>query len=1338
MHRKRVRLFCAFFSNPKAGDPLPSIPMTKTALSGMRVITLILGILLTQAIFPAPAAALTLILPDQALEDSGVLSSGGTVSIPKSLSSDLVVRLSSSDASQVSVPGTVVIRAGNTSTAFDITIVDNGDVEGSKTVNITASAEDGSSVEQTMIVEDNDPGRVQFSAGSYSVEEKDRSAVITVIRTSSSSGEIRVDYGTVNGTASAGADYEGISGTLTFHNGEVSKTFSISILDDSVAEVEKTVKLSLSNPTGGAILGTPSTATVTIDDNDRPDSFTEIFDQDDNDIQNQTLTFVPDGSTSFYAVCKTPAYSFPTDPSGGTILSLTDDSYTPVHLAGGAQIPLYGIRYGMLFIGSNGYVNFSFGDSSYQESLSRHFNQPRISALFDDLNPSHGGKVSWKQLADKAVVTFQDVPKNYSGKPNSFQIEMFFDGVLRITHLGISLRDGLCGLSRGGGVPSEFAESNLNDYPACFFLSLPESVTEGKDTDVIAPGTLGALIPPPTEFKIRMTSSDPTELEVDKTLVFPAGESSVLFDLTMQDDDLLDGTQPVTITATFPGGGSVYGVVRVNDNESATLTVDVPRMVREGEGRLASAGTVKVSAPVDKDVAVSLSSDDPTEVTVPESVTIPRGKTSVPFDLMIENDVVVDGPQTVTITASIIGWTSGSNTIVVQDDREDARFAPAITAGDYHSVALNDDGTVWTWGDNGYGQLGDGATTNRNAPVQVNSLHDVVAVEGGGNHTVALAGNGRVWAWGDNSNGQLGDGTFLSKTHPAPVARLTEGVAIAAGYSHSLVLKKDGTVWAWGDNSSGQLGNGTTESRNIPEPVLHLAEVIAIAAGQYHSIALRRDGTLWAWGANGDGQLGDGSFHTRMVPVQVSGLSHVVSVAAGGYHGLAIQSDRKVWTWGRNLEGQLGDSPYDHMTSPVPITGLSGVMLVAVGATHSLALKSNGTVWAWGENDHGQLGNHTFQASSSPVQVPDLVSVIGLAAGANHSLALRNDGTVWAWGDNGSGQIGDGTFGSQNAPVQTIGSTGNEPLDLIALSVVLPPRVTEGDGVLVGKGAVILKEPLKKDLGVTLTSSNPSEISVPGRMIIPAGQTSASFDLTIWDDALVDGPQAVRVAAFALGYVPAGATTEVDDNESAVLSIEVPTLVTESDGWLPLRGRVSLSAPPDRDITVYLSTEDTTKVIVPAAVVIMAGQTSSPFSILVLDDLEVDGTREAVISATVPGWVSEARRIDVEDNEPLDLFLGVEEENGELGKSPSRKGIVSILIPLPFDLVVDLFSDDPSEVGVPPFAIIPAGETMTSFDLMMAESRKADSRDVTIAASAPGWSPGVVTIRLKKSEAGQS
>jgi alpha-tubulin suppressor-like RCC1 family protein len=990
---------------------------------------------------------------------------------------------------------------------------------------------------------------------------------------------------------------------------------------------------------------------------------------------------------------------------------------------------LFGVPYSTVFVGSNGYVTFSSGESSYQESLSRHVSQPRISALFDDLNPSHGGKISWQQSADRGVVTFQDVPKNHSGKPNSFQIEMFFDGVIRITHLGIAVRDGLVGLSGGGGVPAEFAESDLSEYPACFFLSLPESVTEGKDTDRIAPGTLGALIPPPATVEIRMASSDPRELGVDRTLVFPAGESSVLFDLTTMDDDLLDGTQTVTITATLPGGGSIGGVVAVNDNESAVLTVRVPETVKEGDGKLASKSTVEVSAPVDKDVVVSLSSDDPTEVRVPETVTIPKGKTLVPFDLIIQNDVVVDGPQTVTITASVPGWMPGSGSIVVQDDPEDARFAPAIAAGDYHSVALDDAGGVWTWGDNGYGEPGEGTATNRNAPVRVPSFLDVFAVAGGGNHTLALTGDGGVWAWGDNSSGQLGDGTFLARNQPVPVPHLTEGIAVAAGYSHSLALKKDGSVWAWGDNSSGQLGNGTTTNHGTPWRVSSLTDVVAIAAGQYHNLALRKDGTLWAWGANANGQLGDRSFHTRTIPVQVSELSHAVSIAAGAYHSLAIQSDRKVWTWGRIWEEPQGGFQYDHATSPVAVEGLSGVLLVAAGGAHSLALKSNATVWAWGENDHGQLGNNTFQASSTPVQVPDLAGVIGLAAGANHSLALRNDGTLWAWGENGSGQLGDGTFGSQNIPVQTMGQPGEEPLDLISMSVVLPPAVLEGDGVLVGKGAVVLREALKKDLAVTLSSSNPSEVFVPGRMTLPAGQTSASFDLTVLDDTLLDGPQAVRVTAFALGYVPAGATLEVDDNESATLSIEVPTVVTESDGWLPFRARVSVSTAPDRDITVYLSSEDTTEVIVPATIVIPAGQTSVPFSVQVLDDWEVDGLQEVVISAGVPGWGFEARRIDVEDNEAAELFVAMEERNDGSGKRLNTKGIVAILAPLAFDLVVELFSDDPSEAAVPRFVIVPAGETMSYFDIVTVEPGAGGSREVAITASAPGWSSGVLSFR---------
>ena len=183
-----------------------------------------------------------------------------------------------------------------------------------------------------------------------------------------------------------------------------------------------------------------------------------------------------------------------------------------------------------------------------------------------------------------------------------------------------------------------------------------------------------------------------------------------------------------------------------------------------------------------------------------------------------------------------------------------------IAAGDLHSLALKRDGTVWTWGNNGYGQLGDGTEyNNRYEPVQVAGLSSVVAIAGGGGHSLALKSDGTVWAWGRNEDGQLGDGTTTSRLTPVQVAGLSDVIAIAAGNRHSLALKNNGTVWAWGYNGYGQLGDGTTENQLTPIQVPGLSGVVSITAGIFHSLALKSDGTVWAWGDNGYGQLGIGT-----------------------------------------------------------------------------------------------------------------------------------------------------------------------------------------------------------------------------------------------------------------------------------------------------------------------------------------------------------------------------------------------------------------------------------------------------------------------------------------------
>ncbi|MBI4492930.1 MAG: IPT/TIG domain-containing protein, partial [Chloroflexi bacterium] len=221
----------------------------------------------------------------------------------------------------------------------------------------------------------------------------------------------------------------------------------------------------------------------------------------------------------------------------------------------------------------------------------------------------------------------------------------------------------------------------------------------------------------------------------------------------------------------------------------------------------------------------------------------------------------------------------------------------AVSAGWQHSLALKNDGTVWAWGNNRFGQLGDGtSSTVRTTPVQVSGLSGVVAIAAGGYHSLALKNDGTVWAWGANWYGALGDGTATNRLTPVQVPGLSGVMAVAAGSAHSLALKGDGTVWAWGGNYSGQLGDGTTVttgcySRPTPVQVSGLSGASAIAAGASHSLALKSDGTVWAWGYNGYGQLGDGTTTGHATPVQVSGLRGATALAGGLYHTLAVQAD---------------------------------------------------------------------------------------------------------------------------------------------------------------------------------------------------------------------------------------------------------------------------------------------------------------------------------------------------------------------------------------------------------------------------------------------------------------
>jgi alpha-tubulin suppressor-like RCC1 family protein len=349
----------------------------------------------------------------------------------------------------------------------------------------------------------------------------------------------------------------------------------------------------------------------------------------------------------------------------------------------------------------------------------------------------------------------------------------------------------------------------------------------------------------------------------------------------------------------------------------------------------------------------------------------------------------------------------------------------SVTVGYYHTVAVKTDGTLWAWGRNGEGQLGNGATANVLTPVQVGTVTGWNWVAAGYSHVAAIKTEGTLWAWGNNGNGQIGDGTFGANIlRPAQVGTDTRWNRVAAGANHTVAVKTDGTLWAWGYNWDGEIGNGTSGANVLlPVQVGTGTQWASVAAGANHTLAIKTDGTLWAWGYNGSGQIGNGTSGTNVLsPVQVGTGTQWASVAAGANHTVAIKTDRTLWAWGGNPYGQLGNGTSGtNVLAPVQVG--SGYLSVAAGTGHTVAIMTDGTLWAWGYNPLGQLGNGTFGTNVlSPVQIGTNSNWTSVAAGDSHTDAIKTDGTLWAWGYNGSGQIGNGTSGTNVLSPAQVGS----------------------------------------------------------------------------------------------------------------------------------------------------------------------------------------------------------------------------------------------------------------------------------------------------------------------------
>lgn len=400
-----------------------------------------------------------------------------------------------------------------------------------------------------------------------------------------------------------------------------------------------------------------------------------------------------------------------------------------------------------------------------------------------------------------------------------------------------------------------------------------------------------------------------------------------------------------------------------------------------------------------------------------------------------------------------------------------ATLLPRIAAGYSHSVGIRATSAVATHGENRGGEIGDGTTSTRLSPVYLappaGQTWAQVAV--GDFRSTALTTAGDMYSWGSNGYGQLGDGTLTDRRTPFRLAAPTgtTWAGVAAGFGHTVALCANGQLYTWGDNHYGQLGIGTTATTLARQLISAPSgqRWTQVAAGYNFSLALCADGSLYTWGSNTNGQLGDGSATSRLAPVLVPAPAGQtwVQVAGGFWSAAALCSDGSLYTWGANYGGQLGNGTTTGELVPlrlVPPTGQRWLQ-VSVGYQHMLAVCSNGSLYSWGDNYYGQLGDGTNSNRRTPVRIaPPLGKQwVQVAAGYNHSLALDSDGQVYSSGYNYSGELGDGT----NRDANCFGRMCN----VLATAPAAPaPQV------------VVAPNPFISELQVQLGSVSPGPVSL--------------------------------------------------------------------------------------------------------------------------------------------------------------------------------------------------------------------------------------------------------------------
>jgi alpha-tubulin suppressor-like RCC1 family protein len=408
-------------------------------------------------------------------------------------------------------------------------------------------------------------------------------------------------------------------------------------------------------------------------------------------------------------------------------------------------------------------------------------------------------------------------------------------------------------------------------------------------------------------------------------------------------------------------------------------------------------------------------------------------------------------------------WTApgGVNRVLVSifDSRE---LTQKIRAGFSTSLALGQDGQLWTWGYSGSGELGDSTVVSKSSPViPSNPWPKFKSVANGAYHYLAIDEQGRCWAWGSGLNGRLGNNAASNQSLPVQVATGVRFKMVAGGQDHSVGIDQDGYLWAWGDNTGYQLGDGTNVAKSTPVRVSSNLKFKFVEAGNSFSLAISEAGNAYAWGSNLDGQLGLGDTTTRSSPVQVTTPAKTWKMLSATLAGTSffLADDGTLYASGENGSFELGIPGSPNVSTPTQVSGPATWMHISAASNMVLGLDSNGAAWAWGLDLDGEMGvgNVTYTDVSSPSAVIGGHTFIHCNAGDFFYAGLKSDGTMWVWGDSLDGAVGVGSTTIQRSPVQMV---GNQRFDTMFDEVFVARRyidVTPGTSYAITVGAGVVK-----------------------------------------------------------------------------------------------------------------------------------------------------------------------------------------------------------------------------------------------------------------------------------------